>query len=63
MVSMVTVLGKETNNEAGNLLVAFGKYLFKKLVSIQPQFVENCAGPIEFIATVDEIIYVEISFD
>lgn len=60
MVSLVTVLGKETNTETGDLLIAFGKYLFTHLVKLQPQFAENSKNPLEFIASVDEIIHVEV---
>lgn len=60
LVSIVTALSKESNLPIPTLLNVYGKHLFGRLISMYPVFAEGKSNPLEFIASVHDIIHVEV---
>ena len=60
LVAMLTTLNKETNISIEDLQNEFAKYIFAKISSMFPQFFESHDDVLKFIASVDEVIHVEV---
>ncbi len=60
IIQLVTQLSKTTQIEAPELVYAFGKYLFQKLSTAFPQFVENMDSTFKVLESVDGYIHVEV---
>ena len=60
LVKIVVALSEETKMEVPALLQAYGKHLFGRLIGLYPQFAEGKNNPLEFIASVDGIIHIEV---
>ncbi len=60
MISLVTVLSKESKIEVKNLLEIYGKHLFGLLIKMYPQLAAGKASPLDFIESVDDFIHIEV---
>ena len=60
MIQLVGELEKRTGVAAPDLLRAFGEHLFGRFAENFPAFFENSVGALEFLASVDEYIHVEV---
>ena len=60
IVSLVVNLSEETSTDVATLLKTFGQYLFHKLASAYPQFVEGSNAPLDFLEQVENYIHVEV---
>ncbi len=60
MISLVTVLSKETKIEVKNLLEIYGKHLFGLLIKTYPQLAVGKESPLDFIESVDNFIHIEV---
>lgn len=60
IVELIVNLSNNTGTEVGDLLKAFGSYLFKTFLSSYPAFFESCAHGFEFLESIDKHIHVEV---
>jgi hypothetical protein len=60
MVQLVVALGNETQTPVPDLLKAYGKYLFHRLIALYPQLKQGNENPLQFIAQVENFIHVEV---
>ena len=60
VLNLVVSLSKRTNTPVGELVYAFGKYLFNAFTVRYPHFFENQTDAFEFLKGVDEYIHVEV---
>jgi len=59
-VALVSSLSAETGTSVGDLLQAFGVYLFGSLAKAYPAFLEGVADELEFLEKVESYIHVEV---
>jgi hypothetical protein len=60
MFALVNALSEETGVASSELLITYGKYLFGRLMKLYPHLAEGKRNPIEFMASVDSYIHVEV---
>lgn len=60
ILNLVVALSKRTGTPVGDLVHAFGKYLFKSFTVRYPHFFENQSDAFEFLKGVDKYIHVEV---
>ncbi len=60
MVKLVVALGQATQTSVPDLLKAYGKYLFHRLIALYPKLAEGKSNPLAFIATVEDYIHIEV---
>ena len=60
MIQLVGELEKRTGVAAPDLLRTFGEHLFGRFAHNFPAFFKDSAGALEFLASVDEYIHVEV---
>ncbi|WP_300426998.1 heme NO-binding domain-containing protein [uncultured Thalassolituus sp.] len=60
MTKLVVVACEFTGMEQEALLRHFGKYMVKQFYDRFPSFFDNCTGLLEFLASVDRIVHVEV---
>lgn len=60
LASLLGQLSKEVQTPPEDLLFAFGKYLFPKLVKAHPSIGGGMNSPLELIHSVEDVIHVEV---
>ncbi|MCG8493027.1 MAG: heme NO-binding domain-containing protein [Sneathiellales bacterium] len=60
ILNLVVALSKRTDAPVGDLVHAFGKYLFNSFTIRYPHFFENQSDAFEFLKGVDDYIHVEV---
>lgn len=60
LIKLVGQLSKETNTPVPALVKAFGRHLFGALAGAYPQFAEEVDNSIEFLASIEGYIHVEV---
>jgi hypothetical protein len=60
LFGIVGSLSRQTGLSPAQLQFAYGRHLFGRLISLYPVFAEGKATPLDFIASVDDVIHVEV---
>lgn len=60
MAALVGALSKILGRPAPELIVDFGRRLFRRLVALHPHFLADARDPLAFLATVEGKIHVEV---
>ncbi len=60
LLTMVVNLQKQTGLPLGDLVKAFGHYLFQRFVATYPQFFADKISSVDFLQSVDSYIHVEV---
>jgi len=60
LVQLVVQLSQQTGVSVGDLIKAFGRYLFGRFTELYPQFFEAEQSAFEFLATIENNIHVEV---
>ncbi|MFX0558253.1 heme NO-binding domain-containing protein [Maribacter sp. CXY002] len=60
MISLITQLNKETNIPPGDLIYAFGHYLFSGLGKAHPEVIANYNSPLGLLYSIEDHIHVHV---
>lgn len=60
LVAIVSRLAEITNSPAGDLIEAYGRHLFGRIVNLYPPMVANFSSSLAFISQVDTFIHPEV---
>ena len=60
MVALVTQLSEEVDLPAGDLIYAFGLYLFSSLKNAHPEVIQSYLSPIGLLYSIEDHIYVHV---
>mgnify|MGYP003662542996 CR=1 FL=1 len=60
MVALITQLSKEVNLPAGDLIYAFGLYLFSSLKKAHPEVIQSYRSPIALLYSIEDHIHVHV---
>ena len=60
ILGLVTALSQRTGAEAGDLVRAFGHYLFRALGDVHPEYIEGVGSSFDMLEKVHDHIHVEV---
>jgi hypothetical protein len=60
MLTLVTKLSEKTGKPVGELVEAFGRYLFQRFVELYPAFFDDISGVFEFLEQIERHVHVEV---
>ncbi|MGO4921268.1 heme NO-binding domain-containing protein [Maribacter spongiicola] len=60
MVALITQLSKEVDLPAGDLIYAFGLYLFSSLKNAHPEVIQSYKSPIGLLYSIEDHIHVHV---
>lgn len=60
MVALVSTLSEMSGTPVPDLLRAYGRYLLGQFATLYPGFFENMTSSLDFVASIDAVIHVEV---